>query len=395
VDTSLADGLVLRPATADDLPGAAQLLAARGDTDDARDLELVVATEGSDGVGVVVDGDRVVATATLLDETLRIDGLATPAGQIELVATDVAYEGRGLVRALVAWAHARSRERGHLLQVMIGIPYFYRQFGYEYVTPMAPWRPLTDTPTVPDDVRVRPAAVDDIPAMERLQARAQAGADVAMGHQPACWRWLVTGGDLRVAERAGGVVGVARVATSGAGAALAELAAADAPAALGLVADAASGSAALTVQDRLGTPPELRRRLGAADGEPDWYLARVERLGPLLVHLAPALQGRLQAEGLGDRRHEVLLSLWRSHVRFAVGPTGVTLLADGGAKQAPISEGGSGVPPDAVASLLLGPDGAEGLERRLPDCLLGAQRDLLHALFPPRTADLLTFYLPT
>ena len=41
---------------------------------------------------VVVDGDRVVSTATLLDETLVLGGVPIPAGQVELVATDRAYE---------------------------------------------------------------------------------------------------------------------------------------------------------------------------------------------------------------------------------------------------------------------------------------------------------------
>lgn len=36
----------------------------------------------------------------------------------------------------------------------------------------------------------------------------------------------------------------------------------------------------------------------------------------------------------------------------------------------PDQQGGSGVPPDALASLLLGPYGAIGLAERLPDCHL-------------------------
>lgn len=75
-------------------------------------------------------------------------------------------------------------------------------------------------------------------------------------------------------------------------------------------------------------------------------------------------------------------------------PSGFRLLAEGGPEQAPLSKGGSGVPPDAVASLVLGPYGALEPEERLPDCLLGRQRRLMAALFPPVTADLLTFYLP-
>lgn len=396
MERSLPAGLVLRAASSADLPAVGRLLTERGDPDDAGDLERIVASEGVDGVAVIVDGDRVVSTAMLLDETITVDGQPVPAGQVDLVATDPGYEGRGLVRALMSWAHQRSRLRGHLVQVMVGIPYFYRQFGYEYVTPMAPWSPLETVPPAADDVVVRRATLDDIPAMQALQGQAQALADVAMAHRPATWRWIVErdGSEQWVAERDDAVVGVTRTLPSVDGAAVAELASAEDVAALALIAHAAScADEQLVVQERLSTPVVVRALLGTPAEKPDWYLGRVERLGPLLTHLAPVLQGRLAAAGLADRDHEVLLSSWRTHVRFAIGPSGFHLLAEGGQEQAPISKGGSGVPPDALASLVLGPFVALGLEERLPDCHLGRQREVMAALFPPRTADLLTYYL--
>jgi hypothetical protein len=411
--SALPDGLVLRTATPADLPQAAELLVARGEPADGTDLHLVADSEGLDGIAVVVDGDRVVSTLTLLDEVVHVGGpgdipaVAVPAGQVELVATDRADEGRGLVRALMAWGHARSRARGHLLQVMIGIPFFYRQFGYAYAMPIPPWQRLATVPDArapyPGGVEVRRATLGDVPAMDALQAEAQGGADVWMPHSPACWRWLVErdGSEQWLAVRAGAVVGVARV-VSGEDAddatLVAELAAADDEAALALVARAAAAGGGegggVEVQRRASTPPALDALLAPPEEPPEWYYGRVERLGPLLVHLAPVLQARLEAAALGDRDHEVLLSSWRSHVRFTVGPSGFRLLAEGGQEQAPIHQGGSGVPPDALAPLLLGPHGAVGLEERLPDCLLGRQRELMAALFPPVTADLLTFYVP-
>lgn len=107
------------------------------------------------------------------------------------------------------------------------------------------------------------------------------------------------------------------------------------------------------------------------------------------------LQTQLEVTDLGDLEHEVLLSTWRSHIRFTIGPSGFGVVDGGRPEQAPISKGGSGVPPDAIASLVLGPYGAAGLEQRLPDCHLGRQRALMSALFPPRASDLLTFYLPS
>lgn len=128
VTTTLPGGLELRAARPEDLDQIGALLVERGAPGDDVDHRLAVEdpAAGWSTCAVVVDGDRVVSTATLLDESVRVGTVVLPAGQVELVATDRAYEGRGLVRALMGWAHDLSAERGHLLQVMIGIPYFYR-----------------------------------------------------------------------------------------------------------------------------------------------------------------------------------------------------------------------------------------------------------------------------
>ncbi len=176
----LGDGLLLRTAAEADLDQIGALLAARGDEADAEDLLLVAADadEGVDAVMVVVDGDRgdrVVSTATLLRETVTIGDVDVPAGQVEMVATDPAYEGRGLVRALMDEAHRRSTERGDLLQVMIGIPFFYRQFGYSYAMPIPlPWDVHTAPAPIPRSL-VRAAGSSDIAAMAALQTVVQAG----------------------------------------------------------------------------------------------------------------------------------------------------------------------------------------------------------------------------
>jgi hypothetical protein len=90
----------------------------------------------------------------------------------------------------------------------------------------------------------------------------------------------------------------------------------------------------------------------------------------------------------------VLLSSWRSHVRFTIGPDAMTDVDSGGPEQAPIWQGGAGVPEDQWAPLLLGPWGAAGLEVRQPDVMLGRLREVMEILFPPMTSDLMTFYLP-
>ncbi|MFN8024383.1 MAG: GNAT family N-acetyltransferase [Acidimicrobiales bacterium] len=398
----------LRRARPDDLDGIADLLAARGEPADAVDLRLVAADpdEGLDHVFVATAGERVVATATLLRETVRLGGVDLPAGQVELVATDPEFEGRGLIRSLMAMAHERSHARGDLLQVMIGIPYFYRQFGYVYSMPIPLTRSLrADADIGPDagadGVTVREAGVADIPAMHALQERTQSAVEVSMPHSPGCWRWLVArdGSSQWVAEADGRVVATARALPPEEGMVLGEVAG-DPTGVRALLRHARGLSDSVDVMDRDGTPEgALLEPLLTPEDDPDaarhWYYLRVARVAPLLEALRPVLGRRwLEAGGDGRDPAEVLVSSYRSHVRFRLDGDGMGPVAAGGALQAPVSNGGSGVPPDVIGPLLFGPHGAAGLERRHADVLLGRQRELMTALFPPVRADLLTFYLP-
>jgi predicted N-acetyltransferase YhbS len=406
VGTSLPGGLTLRTARPSDRDQIGELLTARGEAADAVDHGLVVddPDAGWECCAVVVDGDTVVATATLLDETLFLDGLAIPAGQVELVATARAYEGRGLARALMDWAHQRSAQRGHLLQVMIGIPYFYRRFGYQYVVPLPPARPLRTVPPSSAEYRVRPAGADDITAMAALQDEAQRSYDLRMPHSPACWRWLVArdGSRQLVVERAGSAVAVGRITPpEEAGTVLGEVAASEPAAARALVAHAATLAPAggLSVMERPGSPAgdELEPLLAPPPRQAARYYLRVPDPVPLLDHLRPVLSARLAGASTLDGRDsgETVVSFFRDHVRLVHVDRRVVQVRPGGRMQAPGSVGGAGVAPDLVASLLFGPDGIVGLAERHPDVYPGPDESLMAALFPPVRADLLTFYLPS
>lgn len=81
--------------------------------------------------------NAMVSSTCLISQTWSMDGIPFGVGRIEIVATLPEYRRRGLVReqfrVLREWSHAR----GELLQGITGIPYYYRQFGYEYAIGMA------------------------------------------------------------------------------------------------------------------------------------------------------------------------------------------------------------------------------------------------------------------
>ena len=118
---------------------------------------------------------------------------------------------------------------------------------------------------------------------------------------------------------------------------------------------------------------------------------RVPDPAALLDALRPELLAQTRAHGL--KQGEALISFYRSHVRLSWDETKMGLAVESAPLQAPVSAGGSGIPLQSLASLVFG-CGAASLEARFPDANLGTQAEVMANLFPPRTADLLTFYLP-
>ena len=141
----LGDGLVLRhasPADADALDGFNRVVHA--DPPDfapidglggwARDLVSGAhPAVGPKDFWIVEDTHRkrIASSLGLLSQRMCYDGIEFEAGQVELVGTHPDYRNRGLVRRQMDELHRASAERGHRLQWIAGIPYYYRQFGYE------------------------------------------------------------------------------------------------------------------------------------------------------------------------------------------------------------------------------------------------------------------------
>jgi predicted N-acetyltransferase YhbS len=401
--TIRTDGIELRNAVPGDRGGVAELIEDRmGTVDRTEALVAFNDTNGPERFFVAVEGDRVVSVLSLWQERVRIGEVWLPAGQLDFVATAKEYEGRGLVRDLIGLAHARSRERGDLLQVLVGIPYFYRQFGYTYVLPMPGTYTLPagrKVESAAGEPRIRQATAADLPHLRRLQDQAQAGADVAMPHSDVAWTWLSRAEtvEFRLAESGGRLVGMARTrAGEDSPVELAELSAVDVGTVRALLADAQGRQAEheVRVVDRPGTAVSAAFA-GWTGFQPngDEIMLRVSDPASLLAALAPELSARLTRSAYASDTGELLISLYRQGIVLSYAGGAVTAVQTAPGTPAPVSAGGAGVPPDLVADLLFGPHGAEALADMHPDCQLGRVHGLMTALFPPRRADILTYYL--
>lgn len=124
-------------------------------------------------------------------------GIRFGVGQPELVATLPSYRNRGLVRSLFEMVHARSADRGELVQAITGIPYFYRQFGYEYVLDLGGYRTVDTTAIppatgeAPEPYRLRLATVDDAHHLLALYEQDRSKSLVWHESDIAYWRAVV------------------------------------------------------------------------------------------------------------------------------------------------------------------------------------------------------------
>jgi GNAT superfamily N-acetyltransferase len=215
----LGDGLVSRWSTAADAANIGQLIGSvfRDSPDGpfnerAADVARIVLCETlpfpfmtPGDFAIVEDTSKperpVVACTCFWRHEWSYGGVKFGVGQPEIVATDPAYRNRGLVRVLLEMAHARSAAEGHLVQAITGIPYFYRQFGYEYVLDLGGSRvmPVTKVPDQaeeePEPYHLRPATLTDVPHMLALYNQRRSTSLVWHETDETYWRHLVESWD--------------------------------------------------------------------------------------------------------------------------------------------------------------------------------------------------------
>lgn len=79
-----------------------------------------------------VSSGRIVSAMCLIQQTWQYEDIEFGFGRPEYVATHPDFRNRGLIRAQFDVVHQWCADRGLMVQGITGIPYFYRQFGYEY-----------------------------------------------------------------------------------------------------------------------------------------------------------------------------------------------------------------------------------------------------------------------
>ncbi len=214
----LGDGLVARWSTAADQERIAELFAHvfRRTADDPPNERMIAYVRdqmsgqhplvGPNDVALVEDtrSGMVVAATTVMRQRWEYAGIPFSLSRAEPVAAHPEYRNRGLVRATFDLMHARSAEQGDLAQCITGIPYFYRQFGYEFAVDLGGSRTvmLSMIPDAQegqtDPFTLRDATLDDLPHIRMLYERERsrpAGGLPILTSTPFdhdYWRWTLS-----------------------------------------------------------------------------------------------------------------------------------------------------------------------------------------------------------
>ena len=132
-------------------------------------------TAANDFLIVENSAGEIVSSTGNIPQTWSYGHIQFPVGRPELVGTDEKWRKKGLVRYQFEQLHQLSDAGGDLMQVITGIPWYYRQFEYSHALDLGGSRPFDwnrpgNSPSInPEDeiFAYRPAEVCDIPHLEQ------------------------------------------------------------------------------------------------------------------------------------------------------------------------------------------------------------------------------------
>ncbi len=380
-------------------------------------------TVGPGDFTVVVDQNqkgKIVSSITLISQIWAYDGIEFKVGRPEAIGTDSDYRRKGLVRQQFQVIHARSAQRGELMQVIGGIPWYYQQFGYDMALAMQGERDLfwANISQLEDDqtetYRLRPARSDDIELLARLYAIHCASSLVTQGRSEAEWRFALTSVHpkslalrhfLMVEDGAGEVVGYLGLDYLPDFISVREMAVLPGHP-LRLVCEFVTRALKILSDERavaenkpapsswatfaLGTShpayTALGEQLGRQKPTQAWEV-RIPNLPAFLRQIAPVLDKRMQTSVFDGYSGTLRLNCYSRQLTLVLERG--NLIEVGTYRPDTLGEGDAAFPGQTFVQLLLGYRSLSDLEYAYPDCSVSNERTrvLLNALFPQRPSS--------
>ncbi len=363
---------------------------------------------------------RIVSTLNLISQTWSYEGIKFGVGRIELVGTLPEFRNRGLVRLQFEEVHQWSRERGEMIQAITGIPFYYRQFGYEMAIDLD-GRRYGHEAHVPklkegeqESYHIRPAQEVDLPFIARTYDEIRKRNLIVCERTPELFRYDLSRQDIEhaytltriIEDKTGESVGYLKhLSFAGNGILTAYFYELKSGASwldvtpsvvrylwrTGQEYAKRDGKTCISFGFALGEQhpvyEAIKDRLPDVRGSYAWYV-RVPDLAGFLNHIKPALEKRLVESIATGYSREVNISFYRSGLRLVIEHGHITTIES----WKPTSKDGGNIafPNLTFLQMLFGYRSCEELHYAFPDCWCDDEdvHVLINALFPKKVSNI-------
>src|SRR5688500_10981401 len=362
---------------------------------------------------------EIISSMNLISQRWTYAGIEFPVGRPEAVGTAPEFRRRGLVRAQFDVLHRWSAERGEMVQVITGIPWYYRQFGYEMGLALGGGR-SGYVPAIPrlkegeEEPYIFRAAEDaDIPFMAEMYDQAIKRSLVACVYDTETWRYFLHKPSEKnfnrrswniIRTREGEPIGLLASATNlwGTASALTFYEVKEGvpwtAVTPGVLRFMWSHGRKIAERDKkeveslyfnLGTEHPLYDVLHDALPKvrrPYAFFVRVPDVPAFLNHIKPALEQRISASPVAGYAGEVKLNFYRDGVKLALDKGKITSVEAWKPDHA--NDGDAAFPDLTFLQVLFGYRSLEELEYAFADCWVtnDTARALVTSLFPKQNS---------
>lgn len=359
-----------------------------------------------DHIFSVRSGGETVAALIMIPQTWVLDGVELRVAEMGCVATRPDHRRRGLQRILNDAFDGYAAERGFDLCALAGIPYFYRQFGYEYAVDLDHSTTL-DADRIPDtenSLEARPFSEDDVDAASAMLDEAQSRYHVSCPRTRGVWLMqhrtghyngepykavaLTAGGELKAYVRYG--------VDASNGVLVLKEAGLESPryaeqvlAYIGATCKAYGATKVNSKQFYGDEPTRTIVGLGGVSVAPyAWQVKVLDHLG-LFRKLAPLLESRLRGSGYGSLCETLNLNFRKFNIEVTVKEGKIVGIERG----VDCIDRTIGLNPYVFPQLLFGHRGVHELEAAYPDFRVrDTHRPLLEAMFLRRPGYIFHVY---
>lgn len=353
---------------------------------------------------------QIVSSLCLIPWQWRYEDVTLKSGEVGIVGTLESYRNRGLIRSLMVRHRELLCEGEFDLSHIQGIPYFYRQFGYEYAMPLdVHWnlelRSLPDKAAEGLSYNYRLATKQDIPVLMRFYDEAVKTLSISTLRDEGIWQYLleqslstVVGAETwLILDAAQQPVGYFRIPFQGFGEGLivgetsrlsSEMATALLVHLKGVTQERGKPYIRLALPDNNDLVRVAAGFNAHDDGFYPWQIHLVD-VARLLRKLTPVLERRIAASIYAGLTRTICMNLYREAFELCFEKGKLRTVKSIGFSDT----WGIKIPPLLLAPLLLGYRSHKELRDMYPDVSIDRQfHELIDVLFPKLESFIFTAY---